>query len=140
VSAPSRRTPLSEETYAALIALLVVAGVWLALLGLLLLLGRRTAARELASFVPDCLVLFRRLLRDPRVPRRAKLALALLVAYLAMPFDLVPDFIPVAGQLDDAILVGAAIAYVVRRAGRDVVQELWPGSERGLRVVLAFSK
>jgi uncharacterized membrane protein YkvA (DUF1232 family) len=114
--------------------------VWLALLGLLLLLGRRTAARELASFVPDCLVLFRRLLRDPRVPRRAKIALALLVVYLAMPFDLVPDFIPVAGQLDDAILVAAAIAYVVRRAGRDVVRELWPGSERGLRLVLALSK
>jgi uncharacterized membrane protein YkvA (DUF1232 family) len=62
------------------------------------------------------------------------------VLYLALPFDLVPDFIPVAGQLDDAILVAAAIAYVVRRAGRGVVEELWPGSERGLRVVLAFAR
>jgi uncharacterized membrane protein YkvA (DUF1232 family) len=128
------------ETYAVLIAVLVIAGVWLALLGLLVLLGRRSAARELASFVPDCLVLFRRLLRDPRVPRRAKIALALLVAYLAMPFDLVPDFIPVAGQLDDAILVAATIAYVVRRAGREVVEELWPGSEGGLRIVLALAR
>jgi uncharacterized membrane protein YkvA (DUF1232 family) len=99
----------------------------------------RAAARELAAFVPDCLVLFRRLLRDPRVPRRAKVALALLVGYLAMPFDLVPDFIPVVGQLDDAILVALAIAYVVRRAGREVVEEQWPGSDRGLRVVLALS-
>jgi uncharacterized membrane protein YkvA (DUF1232 family) len=131
---------VSPETYAVLIALLVVAGLWVVLLGLLVLLGRRGAAREVASFVPDCLVLFRRLLGDPRVPRRAKVALGLLVAYLAMPFDLVPDFIPVAGQLDDAILVAGTIAYVVRRAGRDVVEELWPGSERGLRVVLALSK
>jgi uncharacterized membrane protein YkvA (DUF1232 family) len=58
---------------------------------------------------------------------------------VALPFDLVPDFIPVAGQLDDAILVAATIAYVVRRAGREVVEELWPGSELGLRVVLALS-
>jgi uncharacterized membrane protein YkvA (DUF1232 family) len=56
-----------------------------------------------------------------------------------MPFDLVPDFIPVAGQLDDAILVVVTIAYVVRRAGREVIEDLWPGSERSLRVVLALS-
>jgi uncharacterized membrane protein YkvA (DUF1232 family) len=59
--------------------------------------------------------------------------------YLASPIDLVPDFIPVIGQLDDALLVAAALAYVVRLAGRDVVRELWPGDERGLRVVLALS-
>lgn len=81
-------------------------------------------------------MLFRRLLADPRVPRRAKVALALLVPYLAMPFDLVPDFIPVLGHLDDALLVAAALAYVVRTAGREVVAELWPGSEAGLRALL----
>jgi uncharacterized membrane protein YkvA (DUF1232 family) len=105
----------------------------------LLVLGRRRDAREVARFVPDCIVLFKRLLRDPRVPRRAKVAVALLVPYLALPFDLVPDFIPVAGQLDDAILVAAAIAYVARLAGRDLIEELWPGSERGLRVILALA-
>jgi uncharacterized membrane protein YkvA (DUF1232 family) len=105
----------------------------------LLALGHKNDAREVAAFVPDCLVLFKRLLGDRRVPRRAKLALALLAAYLAMPFDLVPDFIPVAGQLDDALLVAVTIAYVVRRAGRDVVEELWPGSERALRIVLALA-
>jgi uncharacterized membrane protein YkvA (DUF1232 family) len=84
-------------------------------------------------------VLCKRLLRDERVPRRAKLALALLIAYLAMPFDLVPDFIPVAGQLDDAILTALAITYVVRSAGRHVVEDLWPGSERGLQVVLTLA-
>ena len=81
----------------------------------------------------------KRLLRDPRVPRRAKVALWLLVPYLASPIDLIPDFIPVLGQLDDAVLVAAALAYVVRVAGRDVVKEMWPGSERGLRVVLSLA-
>jgi uncharacterized membrane protein YkvA (DUF1232 family) len=91
-----------------------------------------------AAFVPDCVVLFRRLLGDERVPRRAKVALALLLAYLVIPFDLVPDFIPVAGQLDDAILVAVALAYVARSAGRELIEQLWPGSDRGLQVVLAL--
>jgi uncharacterized membrane protein YkvA (DUF1232 family) len=77
-------------------------------------------------------------LKDPRVPRRAKLALALVLPYLASPIDLIPDFIPVLGQLDDALIVLAVFGYVARRAGRDVVAELWPGSEEGLRVVLAL--
>jgi uncharacterized membrane protein YkvA (DUF1232 family) len=105
----------------------------------LLLFGRRKDARDVTRFLPDCIVLFKRLLRDDRVPRRAKIVLGLLVLYLVMPLDLVPDFIPVAGQLDDAVLVAAAIAYVTRSAGRDVVEELWPGSERALRLVLALS-
>jgi uncharacterized membrane protein YkvA (DUF1232 family) len=99
----------------------------------------RSRLRELAAFVPDCAVLFRRLLADPRVPRRAKGALWLVLPYLAMPFDLIPDFVPVLGQLDDALVAAAAIGYVVRAAGREVVEELWPGSEAGLRVVLALA-
>jgi uncharacterized membrane protein YkvA (DUF1232 family) len=70
------------------------------------------------------------------VPRRAKVALALLLPYLALPFDLIPDFIPVLGQLDDALLVALALAYVVRRAGTEVVTDLWPGSEAGLATLL----
>jgi len=115
-----------------------VVGSWLVLVLALLALGRRGDARELVGFVPDCVILFRRLLADRRVPRRAKAALGGAVVYVALPFDLVPDFIPVAGQLDDAILVAAVIAYVARAAGREVVEELWPGSERGLRVVLSL--
>jgi uncharacterized membrane protein YkvA (DUF1232 family) len=57
-----------------------------------------------------------------------------------MPVDLVPDFVPVLGQLDDALLVAAALAYVVRRAGRDVVEELWPGSQAGLAAVLRLAR
>jgi len=109
------------------------------LIVVLLLLGRHRDARDVARFIPDCIVLFKRLLRDPRVPRRAKVVIALLVPYLALPFDLIPDFIPVAGQVDDAILVAAVIAYVARSAGREVIEELWPGSERALQVVLALA-
>jgi uncharacterized membrane protein YkvA (DUF1232 family) len=105
----------------------------------LLLLGRGRDAHEIARFIPDCVVLFKRLLADPRVPRRAKVALLLLLPYLALPFDFVPDFIPIAGQLDDAILVVAVVAYVARSAGREVVEELWPGSKRGLQLVLALT-
>jgi len=121
------------------VALGATIAFWSLLVVALLALGRRRDAREVARFIPDCIVLFKRLLQDPRVPRRAKLAVALLIPYLALPFDLIPDFIPIAGQLDDAILVAAVVAYVTRRAGREVVEELWPGSKRGLQVVLALT-
>jgi uncharacterized membrane protein YkvA (DUF1232 family) len=74
------------------------------------------------------------------VPRRAKVPLVLLLPYLASPIDLIPDFIPVLGQLDDAILMAVVLAYIVRVAGRDLVTELWPGSERGLRAVLVLDR
>jgi uncharacterized membrane protein YkvA (DUF1232 family) len=107
--------------------------------GLLFALGRREDAREVAAFLPDCVVLVRRLLRDPRVPRRAKVALVLLLAYLVFPFDLVPDFVPVIGYLDDAIAVAAALAFVARSTGAELIEELWPGSERGAHAVLALT-
>jgi uncharacterized membrane protein YkvA (DUF1232 family) len=101
----------------------------------LVALGRRSDARALAGFIPDCVVLVRRLARDPRVPRRRKLALMLLAAYLLLPFDLVPDFIPVAGQLDDAILVALVLRTLVRGGGEPLVREHWPGPERSLALV-----
>jgi uncharacterized membrane protein YkvA (DUF1232 family) len=121
------------------ISLAVVVALWLLLVGALLAFGRKEDARELLAFIPDCVVLVKRLLGDPRVPRRAKLVLIAMLGYLVLPFDLVPDFIPVAGQLDDAILLAAALAYVVRVAGREVVEDAWSGSERGLRVVLVLT-
>ena len=116
-----------------------MAAAWLLLVLGLVALGRKEDARELAAFVPDSVLLFRRLLADPRVPRRAKIAVGLLVLYLVMPFDLVPDFIPVAGQLDDAVLVALAVSYIVKRAGRDTVTELWPGTARGLSLILTLA-
>ena len=99
----------------------------------------RADARAVAGFVPDCAVLFSRLLRDPRVPRRRKLILAALVGYLALPFDLVPDFIPVAGQLDDALIAALALRRVLRRAGEPLLREHWPGPDRSLALVLRFA-
>lgn len=94
--------------------------------------GRREDARALAGFVPDCLVLFRRLLADERVPRRSKLLLLAVIGYLAMPLDLVPDFIPVAGQLDDLIIVGLALRSVLRTGGPELLHRHWPGPPASL--------
>jgi uncharacterized membrane protein YkvA (DUF1232 family) len=104
--------------------------------GGLVLAGRRVDARALGGFVPDCVVLVRRLLRDPRVPRRRKLVLVLLAAYLASPIDLVPDFIPVAGQLDDVLVLALALRLVLRSGGGGLLREHWPGPDRSLRLVL----
>ncbi len=121
--------------------LLVTVAVALALYaaGVLALVvaGRRTDARAVAGFVPDCVVLFRRLLADPRVPRRRKALLAALIAYLAMPLDLIPDFIPVAGQLDDAILVALVLRGLLRGAGEPLLEEHWPGPQRSLELLRA---
>ena len=115
---------------------MVVAALWLGLVVGLLIFGRRDEARALATFIPDCVVLVSRLLADERVPRRRKLLLVALVAYLAMPFDLVPDFIPVAGQLDDVLVVAFVLRRFLRSGGEPLVREHWPGPEQSLRLVL----
>jgi uncharacterized membrane protein YkvA (DUF1232 family) len=101
--------------------------------------GRRTDAIALARFVPDCVVLFRRLLADPRVARSRKLLLAPLLLYLLIPFDLVPDFIPVVGALDDAIVVAVAIRVILRGAGPGLVREHWPGPPRSVDLLLRIA-
>jgi uncharacterized membrane protein YkvA (DUF1232 family) len=101
--------------------------------------GRRDEARALAGFVPDCAVLCRRLLRDPRVPRARRLALAAIVAYLLLPFDVVPDFVPVAGQLDDAVLLVLVLRGIARGAGPGVVAEHWPGPAGSLALILRLA-
>jgi uncharacterized membrane protein YkvA (DUF1232 family) len=115
-------------------AVFAVAALYAVLVAVLVATGRRRDVREVVAFVPDCAVVFGRLMRDRRVPRRHKLLLAGLAAYLAMPFDLVPDFIPVAGQLDDAILVAIVLRRVVQR-DRALLAEHWPGSPGGLELL-----
>lgn len=117
-------------------ALLFIYGL---LVAALYIAGRRTEARALAGFIPDCIVLFRRLLSDPRISTARKLLIVALIGYLAMPFDLVPDFIPVAGQLDDAILIALVLRTVLRGSGPDVVGEHWPGPEDSLKVILRLA-
>jgi uncharacterized membrane protein YkvA (DUF1232 family) len=123
-----------------IVGLAVTVLVYASAVLVLIAFGRRSDARALAGFIPDCVVLVKRLLADPRVPRRRKLLLVLLVAYLAMPIDLVPDFIPVAGQLDDAIVVALVLRAVLRSGGEELLQEHWSGPPRSLELVrrLAF--
>src|SRR5690242_1252963 len=122
------------------VGLAVTLLVYAAFVAALYMAGRRSDARALAGFIPDCIVLFRRLLADERVPRRRKALVFLMIGYLALPFDLVPDFIPVAGQLDDAILVALVLRVVLRSGGPELLRESWPGPEGTRRLIarLAF--
>jgi uncharacterized membrane protein YkvA (DUF1232 family) len=105
----------------------------------LAVVGRDADARALARFVPDCVVLFKRLLTDPRVEWWRKALLVVVLVYLASPIDLVPDFIPVAGQLDDAILVVIALRVLLRASGPRLLAEHWPGPRQSLMVILRFA-
>jgi uncharacterized membrane protein YkvA (DUF1232 family) len=123
-----------------LIALGVTLVLYAAFVCSLVVVGRRQDARAFATFIPDCVVLLSRLAREQRVPRRRKLLLLALVGYLALPFDLVPDFIPVAGQLDDAIVVALVLRHFLRAGGEPLVRELWPGPERSLALILRLAR
>ncbi len=104
-----------------------------------LFIGGRKSVARVAGFSPDCLVLFSRLLRDRRMPRRGKLLLALLVGYLSIPFDLVPHFAPVAGRLDDAIIVAFVLRGVLGAGGPELAREHWPGPPSSLELVLKIA-
>jgi uncharacterized membrane protein YkvA (DUF1232 family) len=119
-----------------LLGVALAAAAYAAFLAVLVLAGRATDARALARLVPDCAGLARRLAADARVPQRHKLALAALTVYLALPFDLVPDFLPVVGLLDDAILVALVVRRLLRAVGPELLYEHWRGTARGLELVL----
>jgi uncharacterized membrane protein YkvA (DUF1232 family) len=120
---------------ALLLAVALMAGTW----ALLLLLARRLPPgllRDLASFVPDCVTTIRRLRADPRVPRRAKVAVALAGLWLLCPIDLLPEFLPVIGPLDDVAVVALALRYAARQVPREVLAAAWPGEARLLERLL----
>jgi uncharacterized membrane protein YkvA (DUF1232 family) len=123
-----------------LVAVAILAAVWLALIVVLVMLGRRALARELAALVPNLTRLFGGLVRDPRVPLRAKVVLGATALYLAMPIDLVPDFIPIAGSLDDAIVAAFALRFVIGASSPEVVAEHWPGDPATLRRILWLAR
>ncbi len=106
---------------------------WVLLVGALLLVRPdTTSVGQLVRLLPDVVRLLSRLARDPTLPVGVRVRLWLLLAYLAMPFDVIPDFIPVVGYADDAIVVAWTLRSVVRRSGRDAVVRHWPGTPEGL--------
>jgi uncharacterized membrane protein YkvA (DUF1232 family) len=123
-----------------LIALGVTLVLYAAFVCALVVMGRREDARAFATFIPDCAVLLSRLAREQRVPRRRKLLLLALVGYLALPFDLIPDFIPIAGQLDDALVVALLLRRFIRAGGELLIRELWPGPQRSLDLILRLAQ
>lgn len=122
------------------LAIAVLALLWAVLVVALAVSGRQGTAREVAAFLPNLVLLFRGLATDPRVPRRAKVALVVGGIYLAMPIDLVPDFIPIAGQADDAIVAAAVLRFVLATTERSVLYEHWRGDPRTLDRVLAIAR
>ncbi len=99
----------------------------------LILLARRLPPgplRELARFIPDCATTIARRRRDPRVPRRAKVAVVLAGLWVASPIDLIPEFLPVIGPLDDVVAVALALRYAARQVPREVLLEAWPGDSK----------
>jgi uncharacterized membrane protein YkvA (DUF1232 family) len=123
-----------------LIALGVAVAVWVTAIVVLLLLGRRTAARELATLLPNLVLLFRGLIRDQRVPRSSKVWLGFALAWLVSPIDLVPEFIPVLGPLDDAVVAALVLRHVLRRTSREVIVEHWRGDPATLDTILRVAK
>jgi uncharacterized membrane protein YkvA (DUF1232 family) len=119
-----------------LIGIGLALAVWAVAVIALIALGRRSQARELATLIPNLLVLFRGLLRDPRVPRSAKLWLGFAVVWIASPIDLVPEFIPVAGPLDDAIVAALVLRHLLRRTDRSVLFEHWRGDPATLEAIV----
>jgi uncharacterized membrane protein YkvA (DUF1232 family) len=110
--------------------------VWFALVvGLILVRPRGGLLREALRLLPDVLRLIRRLAADKALPRGVRIRLGLLLAYLAIPIDLIPDFVPVLGYADDAIIVTAVLRSVVRRAGLEAVRAHWPGTDDGFIAV-----
>jgi uncharacterized membrane protein YkvA (DUF1232 family) len=101
--------------------------------------GERDRLREALLLLPVVLRLLRRLAADPDLPRGVRWRLSAVVVYLVLPIDLVPDFIPVLGYADDAIIVTAVLRGVVRRAGIAAVRAHWPGTDDGFAALVRLT-
>jgi uncharacterized membrane protein YkvA (DUF1232 family) len=118
-----------------LLAAVVMVGLW----GLLVVLAARLPPgllKDLAGFLPACVTLARRLRADPRVPWQAKAAVVVAGLWVLSPVDLLPEFLPVIGPLDDVVVVALALRYAARRVPREVLLEAWPGQPRLLERLL----
>ena len=128
------------------IVLSVIAGLlvlWIALIVTLWVqqrrLGRTVNWREIVRLVPDVVRLIRRLAADPQTPTGTRWMLGGLLAYLLLPIDVVPDFIPVLGYADDVIAVVLVLRFAIRHAGMESIEKHWPGTEAGLQSLLTLT-
>ena len=128
----------------ATLAVALVGGLLLMWVGLIVALWLSRpddlTVREALRLLPDVIRLLRRIAADPTLPRGVRIRLWLLLAYLSMPLDLVPDFIPVIGYADDAIIVALALRSVARHAGGDALDRHWPGSPTGLAAIRRLAR
>jgi uncharacterized membrane protein YkvA (DUF1232 family) len=118
-------------------------GVLLASWALMVVLAARLQGgtlKELASFLPDCVTTVCRLRKDPRVPLRAKLAVGFAGLWVLSPIDLVPEFLPVIGPLDDVVVVALALRYAARQVPLEVLFEAWPGRRSVMERLLGKRK
>jgi uncharacterized membrane protein YkvA (DUF1232 family) len=131
------------DWHPALQAVAAIAAAYALFLACLAVYARRhpdvISLREVLRLGPDLLRLIRRLSSDRTVPRRTRILLILLVAYLILPIDLVPDFIPLIGYADDLLLIAVILRAVVRAAGGDALRRHWPGSDGGLHAIRALA-
>ena len=117
-----------------------LAVLWLALIvALLVARPKGDTLKELLRILPDTLRLIRRLAGDRGLPRPVRARLWLLMVYLAMPIDVIPDFIPILGHVDDAILTALVLRSVVKSAGLEVLTRQWPGTEEGLAALVRLA-
>jgi uncharacterized membrane protein YkvA (DUF1232 family) len=122
--------------------ILVAAAVMVGLWALLVVLAARLPSgllKDLAGFLPACVTLARRLRADPRVPWQAKAAVVVAGLWVLSPIDLLPEFLPVIGPLDDVVVVALALRYAARRVPREVLLEAWSGEPRLLERLLGSS-
>jgi Protein of unknown function (DUF1232) len=115
--------------------LISLAILWLAFVGALAIFRPKVELRDAVRILPDLLLMLGGIAQDGTLPFTVRVRLWLLLLYLALPFDLVPDVIPIVGYADDAILTAWVIRSVVRRSGIETLTRHWPGSPEGLDVV-----
>lgn len=122
------------------VAVVAVVTLYVVAVVALIVSGRKVAAKELALLLPNLVLLFKDLLRDPAVSRGPKISLAIGLVWLVSPVDLLPEFLPVLGPLDDAVVAALVLRHLVRRAGPDVVRSHWRGEPATLDAIMRAAR
>ena len=123
-----------------IVSIITLAALYIVFILGLIVAGKKVAARALAGIIPDCVVLFKNLLKDRQVPARYKLLLGILLGYLISPLDLVPEFIPIVGQLDDAIVVALVLRVIIKGTDTQTVKRNWKGPESSLKFIFKLAR